>query len=176
MRTLKASENQDNQVTLTVLTESCEQTMRVGERLGGQLGSGDLVALVGDLGSGKTWFTKGVALGLGVSKETVITSPSFALVNEHQGRHVFHHMDVYRLGSLSEFVSAGLEEYFYCGGVVAMEWADRWPEILPEWALVVNLTMISENRREISFTGHHHRSIEIIEAVRQELGRDYVWH
>jgi len=172
MRPLKAFENRDSLMTFTVFTESCEQTIEVGEKLGGQLGSGDLVALVGELGSGKTWFTKGVALGLGVSKETVITSPSFALVNEHEGRHILHHMDVYRLGSLSEFLSAGLEEYFYRGGVVAMEWADRWPEILPERTLVVNLTIIDEKRREISFTGDHHRSIEIIEAVRQELGRD----
>ena len=172
MRPLKAFENRDSLTTFTVFTESCEQTIKAGEKLGGLLGSGDLVALVGELGSGKTWFTKGVALGLGVSEGTVITSPSFALVNEHEGRHVLYHMDVYRLGSLSEFLSAGLEEYFCRGSVVVMEWADRWPEILPEQTLVVNLTIIDENRREISFTGHHHRSVEIIEAVRQELGRD----
>jgi tRNA threonylcarbamoyladenosine biosynthesis protein TsaE len=156
---------------LTTLTGSYHQTIAFGEKLGNLLTDGDLVALMGVLGSGKTWFTKGIALGLGVNKKTVITSPSFALVNEYEGRHTLYHMDVYRLDSLSEFFSAGLEEYFYRRGVVVMEWADRWPQILPEMRLQVKFVIIDDHRRAISLSGHHGRALEIIQAVRQIMGR-----
>ena len=125
-----------------------------------------MVALVGELGSGKTWFTKGLAIGLGVGPDMVVTSPSFALVNEYKGRYPFFHMDVYRLENLSDFLDAGLEEYLYRNGVVALEWADRWPEILPEGSIEVEFRIIDEYRRSIRLSGHHHRSMSIIEALR----------
>ena len=129
-----------------------------------------MVALVGELGSGKTWFAKGLALGLGVSPDTVITSPSFTFVKEYEGRYTFYHMDFYRLESLPELLSAGLEEYLYSGGVVAMEWADRWPEILPESALMVKFVIIDDHRREITLSGQHPRAVELIEAL--EMKKD----
>jgi len=148
--------------TLRILSESDQETIDLGKRLGLLLEAGDVVALVGELGSGKTWFSKGIALGLDVGSDTVVTSPSFSLVNEYQGRYTFYHMDVYRLGSLPEFFAAGLEEYFYQGGVVVMEWADRWPEILPETHIRVEFVILDDQKREIVFSGKHPRAVERI--------------
>jgi tRNA threonylcarbamoyladenosine biosynthesis protein TsaE len=152
---------------LTITTASQSETIQTGRKLGALLKEGDVVGLVGELGSGKTWLTKGIALGLGVRADTVITSPSFALVNEYEGRVTLFHMDVYRLESLSELLSAGLEEYFYSQGVVVLEWADRWPEILTEQTLTVELRIINEHQRQITLSGRHSRARELIEAIRK---------
>ena len=150
---------------LECVTDSNDKTILLGKRLGALLSEGDVVALVGELGSGKTWFTKGLAIGLEVDSKTIITSPSFTLVNEYRGRYPFYHMDVYRLESLAEFLDAGLEEYFYQGGVVAMEWADRWLEILPSQKIKVEFHIIDEHQRTITLSGRQQRSLSIIKAI-----------
>ncbi len=150
---------------VTYHTVSDDETIRLGRKLGAALRQGDVLALIGELGSGKTWFTKGIGLGLGVSSETVITSPSFSLVNEYEGRCPFFHMDGYRLESLSDFLSAGLDEYLYQDGVVAMEWADRWPEILPDWNVKVEISIVDERSRNITLSGYHPRALEILADV-----------
>lgn len=150
---------------VTFYTMSDEETVNLGRKLGAVLKKGDVIALVGELGSGKTWFTKGVGLGLGISSDTIITSPSFSLVNEYEGRTTFYHMDAYRLEGLSEFLSAGLEEYLYQDGVVAMEWADRWTEILPDWNIKVEIAIVDERSRKITLSGHHPRAQEVLEDV-----------
>jgi len=152
--------------TLTITTESDQDTIRVGQEIGSLLLEGDVVGLAGELGSGKTWLTKGIALGLGVNPKTIVTSPSFTLVNEYQGRATLFHMDVYRLGSLDEALSAGIEETIHSGGVAVLEWADRWPEILPEHTLMVKLLILDDHRRRILFSGRHARAIEIITQLR----------
>ena len=153
----------------THFTASDQETIRFGRKLGDLLSDGDVVALAGELGSGKTWFTKGLALGLGVSSDTVVTSPTFALVNEYDGRYSLYHMDFYRLESLSELLSAGLEEYLHNKGIVVLEWADRWPEILPQKRVLVELVIIDEDRRKITLSGHHPRPVEILESIEKEL-------
>ena len=153
---------------ITYVTTSDEETIRLGQRLGDLLSEGDVVALVGELGSGKTWFTKGLALGLGVSPDTIVTSPSFTLVNEYKGRYTFYHMDFYRLENLPEVLSAGLEEYLHDSGVVALEWADRWPEILPDKRVMVKFLIIDDRRREITLSGYDPRALEIIEDLEEE--------
>ena len=149
-----------------IITNSGKETIRLGQSLGSLLTAGDVVGLVGELGSGKTWLTKGIALGLGVDPATVVTSPSFALVNEYEGKVTLYHIDVYRLGNVAEFISAGLEEYLYAGGVVVLEWADRWPEILPENSIRVELSIPNENERLIKFAAIHPRAVQIIESLR----------
>jgi tRNA threonylcarbamoyladenosine biosynthesis protein TsaE len=133
--------------------------------LGASLKSGDVIALVGELGSGKTCFAKGLALGLDVDPETVVTSPSFALLNEYSGRYPFYHIDCYRLEKLEDFLLAGLEEYFYGEGVVAIEWADRWPDTLPSRSIWVDITIVDEQCRRIKFTGKHDHSVKIIDNI-----------
>lgn len=156
--------------SVAFMTFSDKETVELGRRLGSLLTDGDVVALTGELGSGKTWFTKGIALGLGVAEGTVVASPSFAIANEYQGRCPFIHMDLYRLESLSEFVSAGLEEFFCGEGVAAVEWADRLPDVVPQRAVNVLFRIVNEHVREITFSGFHPRSLEILEAIRSGIG------
>ena len=146
-------------------TTSDGETIKLGRRLGDALREGDAVALVGELGSGKTCFTKGVGLGLGISENVIITSPSFSLVNEYEGRYTFFHMDGYRLESLSDFLAAGLDEYLYQEGVVVLEWADRWPEILPDWTIMVKIAIVDDQSRKITLSGHHPRALEVLEEI-----------
>jgi tRNA threonylcarbamoyladenosine biosynthesis protein TsaE len=150
---------------LKYLTNSGKETVSLGERLGACLIAGDMVALMGGLGSGKTLFTKGIALGLGLGPETIITSPSFSLINEYDCGRVFYHMDLYRLEGLSDVLLTGLEEYLHVGGVVVMEWADRWPEILPERRVEVKFEILDEQRRDITISGQDPRGIEIIACM-----------
>jgi tRNA threonylcarbamoyladenosine biosynthesis protein TsaE len=147
---------------LTITSESDQDTIRLGREIGRLLLEGDVIGLVGELGCGKTWLTKGIALGLGVSPKTIVTSPSFTLVNEYQGRATLFHMDVYRLGNLGEAISAGIEETIHSGSVVVLEWADRWPEILPEHTLMVRLLIVDDHRRTIILSGRHARAFEIL--------------
>ncbi len=156
-------------IHLTIVTTSPEETIGVGRKLGSLLNDGEVVALRGTLGSGKTWFTKGLALGLGVHPDTVITSPSFTLLNEYQGRCRFYHMDLYRLGGPLEFASTGLEEFLFDGGVAAIEWADRVPEALPERRIDVDLAIIDDRRRQITLFGRYPRAVEIIKSIAENM-------
>lgn len=155
--------------SFTFRTSSGEETINLGLRLGTLLNEGDIVALAGDLGSGKTWFIKGVALGLEISSDTVITSPSFSLMNEYQGRCALFHIDVYRLENVSDFLDAGLDEYLYGNGVTVMEWADRWPEVLPERSLKIQLVILDECSREITLYGSHPKALRILKQIKEEV-------
>ncbi len=151
-------------------TSSDQETINLGRELGHLLREGDVIAMSGGLGGGKTWFTKGLATGLAVPEASVITSPSFALVNEYRGRCLLFHMDLYRLEEVSDFFSAGLDEYLYKDGVVVMEWADRWPGILPEWRLEVRFEIVGDQTRVITFSGDHPRAIEILKGLETQSG------
>ena len=153
--------------SITHRTGSDQETIELGRRLGAVLRDGDMVALVGELGSGKTWFTKGLAMGLGVPSGTIVTSPSFSLLNEYEGRLSLYHMDAYRLERKSDFLSAGLDEYFDAKGVVVMEWAVRWPEILPDWRLKVEFQILDHQSRTIRLSGHHPRALEILKNIKE---------
>jgi tRNA threonylcarbamoyladenosine biosynthesis protein TsaE len=124
----------------------------MGKRLGRLLQPGDVVALVGDLGTGKTQFIKGVAEGVGVGKTAYVSSPSFTLINEYPGRVPFYHIDLFRLETEKEAEGLGLEEYVRGNGITAIEWADKISSLLPEELLWV----------KIHYTGKNARSIEII--------------
>ncbi|RJR43199.1 MAG: tRNA (adenosine(37)-N6)-threonylcarbamoyltransferase complex ATPase subunit type 1 TsaE [Desulfobacteraceae bacterium] len=148
----------------TIQSGSDEQTLELGRIVGALLKEGDVVALSGELGGGKTRFTKGIAEGLGIPPTVVVTSPSFALVNEYSGAVTLYHMDIYRLEDQREFYAAGLEEYLYGHGVAVMEWADRWPEILPDYSIRVRFEIVDDHRRNIIFSGSHPRAEEVIES------------
>ena len=108
-------------------------TIAAGESLAARLHAGDVVALTGGLGAGKTHFTKGLVRGLGSDEE--VTSPTFTLVHEYRaGRLPVFHFDFYRMGTASEVTGIGWDEYLDAGGVCVVEWADRFPALLPEGA------------------------------------------
>jgi tRNA threonylcarbamoyladenosine biosynthesis protein TsaE len=134
---------------LKYLSNSDIETIDTGKKLGGLLSGGDIVALSGPLGSGKTWFSKGIGLGLGVDSDEVIVSPSFSLVNEYRGRHTLYHIDLYRLDTISDIVSIGVDEYVNEESVVVIEWAERCREILPDGYIEVNIRILGEKEREI---------------------------
>ncbi len=108
-----------------------EDTKAFGIELAKSLEPNSVIALIGDLGTGKTTLTKYIAEGLGIAE--MITSPTFTIVCEyHSGRIPFYHFDVYRLGDSEDLFETGVEEYFYAGGVCVIEWADQIAEILPD--------------------------------------------
>ena len=157
------------EVSVKYLTASVEKTVWLGRQLGMQLIDGDIIALIGDLGGGKTWFTKGVAIDLEIDPDYIV-SPTFTLVNEYKGRHQLFHIDLYRLKNRTEIMALDLEEYFSGEGIVVIEWADRWPGDLPEERIQVDLRMVDESTRELGFSGHHPRAQEIIKALKQGVG------
>jgi tRNA threonylcarbamoyladenosine biosynthesis protein TsaE len=133
------------------LTTSPEETQLLAERLGLLLQPGDVIALVGELGSGKTLFSQGLAQGLQVPETFYITSPTFAIINEYPGRIAFYHLDLYRVDSGAEFSELGLEEILYGQGAVAIEWAERLGENLPGERLEVHLAFSDETSRSLTF-------------------------
>jgi tRNA threonylcarbamoyladenosine biosynthesis protein TsaE len=128
-------------------------TEALGHRLGGLLFPGAVVALVGPLGAGKTFLARAVALGLGVPDGRVVTSPTFVLVQEYQGRLPVYHFDAYRLRGEGEFADLGAQEYFEGDGVCLVEWADRVPGCLPAERLDVELSVTGETSRRARIEG-----------------------
>ena len=119
-------------------TYSEQETFELGKEIGEHAKGGEVFTLEGDLGVGKTVFTKGFAYGLGVRDDVV--SPTFTIVQEYrQGRLPLYHFDVYRIGDPEEMYEVGYEEYFYGDGVCVIEWADLIEELLPEYTKVIRI-------------------------------------
>jgi tRNA threonylcarbamoyladenosine biosynthesis protein TsaE len=136
---------------MKVVSRSAEETQALGERLGARLGGGDVVACIGPLGAGKTCFLQGLARGLGVTAN--VTSPTFVLVNQYRGRLPVYHVDAYRTGSLSELVDLGLEEMLHGEGVTIVEWADKLLPLLPPRSIMVTITGLGDEPRQIELAG-----------------------
>ncbi|MBH0171632.1 MULTISPECIES: tRNA (adenosine(37)-N6)-threonylcarbamoyltransferase complex ATPase subunit type 1 TsaE [Fictibacillus] len=126
-------------------TKSAEETMSFAEKLGSILQKGDVLTLAGDLGAGKTTFTKGLAKGLGVTR--TVNSPTFTIIKEYSGRLPLYHMDVYRLEDSDE--DLGFEEYFSGDGVCVVEWAVFIEDYLPEERLELVISHKGDDKREI---------------------------
>lgn len=117
---------------------SPEETMALGKKMGMEAKAGSIYCLSGDLGVGKTVFTKGFAEGLGVS-DKYITSPTFTIINEYQGRLKLYHFDVYRISAIEEMDDTGYEEYFFGNGVCLVEWAELVKEVIPKEAVWITV-------------------------------------
>ena len=129
------------------------ETQKLGEKIGRAAVPGMVVALIGDLGTGKTTLTKSIAKGLGVTE--TVTSPTFNIVREYKsGRIPLYHFDVYRIADPEEMYELGYEEYFYGDGICVVEWADIIEELLPEDAVVISIDRgASEEEREYIIEG-----------------------
>ena len=127
-------------------TSDEQATIDLAARFGRTLGPGDVVALVGDLGAGKTVFAKGIASALGVKE--AVSSPTFVLIHEYAGSLPLYHMDLYRLAGEREILDIGVEEYFYGDGVSLVEWAEKLGPRLPGHATVVVISRLDDGGRE----------------------------
>lgn len=139
-------------------TNNSDETIELGNRLGSLLQPNDVILLAGDLGAGKTTFTKGIGKALGVRR--VINSPTFTIVKEYHGNMDLFHLDLYRLDGLGN--DFDLEEYFNRGGVCVCEWPLNVEDILPSEYLLVEIYRASDNGRRFCFTPHGKRYEKIV--------------
>ena len=137
---------------LTIDIANLEATEAFGRRLGELLFRGAVVALVGQLGAGKTHLTRAVAEGLGVKNPAAVNSPTFVLIQEYPARLSIYHFDAYRLAGPREFAELGVDEYFHGDGVCLVEWADKVEATLPADHLRIDITIVDENRRRFTLT------------------------
>jgi len=147
----------------TIKTNSAEETIALGEKLGERLRPGDVIALFGDLGAGKTTLTKGIAKGMNLPAD--IHSPTFTLIHEHPGVVPLYHIDLYRLSGDTEVEAIGIEEYIYSDGVTIIEWADRMKSLLPIERLDIDLRMMGDDERELTFETQSQRLWAIVEEL-----------
>ena len=138
---------------MEVISNSPQETEALGEKLAARLSPGDIIAFSGDLGSGKTAFTRGLAKGLGIKER--VTSPTFTIVNEYEGgRLPLFHFDMYRLGSSDELFDIGWEDYLARGGVCAVEWSEIVDDALEGGVIRVDIRRGAEDsQRIITLTG-----------------------
>lgn len=130
------------------ISHSAAETMDFGRKLAGELRPGDVFALTGELGAGKTCLVKGIAAGLGVTQE--VTSPTFTLIHEYRGgRLPLAHVDLYRLDNVREAVNIGIEDYLGGPGVTVIEWAERIEPLLPANTQRIRMSIVDENTRNI---------------------------
>ncbi|MCX5678380.1 MAG: tRNA (adenosine(37)-N6)-threonylcarbamoyltransferase complex ATPase subunit type 1 TsaE [Candidatus Omnitrophica bacterium] len=134
---------------MLLISKSVEETIKTGERLARKLKPGDVVALIGNLGAGKTVLTKGIAKGLGVKDVRYVNSPTFVTIKEYKGKIPLYHFDIYRLNNANVLDSESYEEYFYGDGVTVIEWADKIRGILPKKYIEVKLSVAGEGKRRI---------------------------
>ncbi len=134
---------------LQIRTHSLEETHALGRQMGSLMQAGTVIALTGDLGSGKTSFVQGLARGLDVPEDYYITSPTYTLINEYPGRCPLFHADLYRLDNSVDFEEIGLYEILHEQGVVAIEWADRLHKDVLADHLAVHLEILDDESREI---------------------------
>lgn len=142
---------------VTIQTRSASETIRVGKSIGSRLLPGDVVALVGELGAGKTQLIKGLAAGMGIKNSIYVSSPSFKLINEYPGKTTFYHIDLFRLRGEKDTEELGLDDYFQSRGITAIEWADKIPSLLPEEILWIEIRYTGENLRSLEISGRGKR-------------------
>jgi len=136
---------------MEVVSNGVAETEALGERLGAVLQPGTVLAYTGDLGAGKTAFTRGLARGLGVTER--VTSPTFTIVNEYEGRLPLFHFDMYRLGGEEELFDIGWEDYLARGGVCAVEWSENIAEALEDCIRIDIRRGEHDDQRVITITG-----------------------
>jgi len=146
------------------ITNTVEETISLASQLTKYLKTGDTIGLIGEMGAGKTHFTKGIAQGLQI--ESIINSPTFILIKEYEGKIPLYHMDLQRL---EQEENLGFDEYFYGDGITIVEWADKIPNILPEEVLLIYFTKITENKRLLRFVPHGTHYLKLCEELKEHV-------
>lgn len=153
---------------MQIISKSVNNTLAIGRVISRNLQLGDIICLFGQLGSGKTVLTKGIAQGLRIKKEKII-SPTFVLIREYKAKFPFYHLDLYRLKEPRDILNLGYEEYLYNEGITVIEWADRLKYLLPREHLKVELFIKSDSQRLIKFKALGSRSKDLLEKMREDL-------
>jgi len=136
-------------MNLTIITKSPEETKKLGKEVGKLARPGDLLAFYGELGAGKTCFIQGISQGLEV--KDYVTSPSFTIINEYQGKIPIFHFDLFRLNNAEEILELSYKEYFYGEGLTVIEWAEKIERFLPKEHLKIDIKFKDRYQRTISF-------------------------
>lgn len=136
---------------MEITVNNLSETERLGKFIGRILDKGTVLCLDGDLGVGKTSLTQFIACEFGVDE--YITSPTFTIIKEYEGRLPFYHMDVYRLDSIDDMYDLGYEEYIYSDGVTVIEWSNKIEEVLPEERINIEIKRIDDDRRILHISG-----------------------
>ena len=149
---------------VSLITRSPEETVSLGAAIGSAAAPGLVICLFGDLGSGKTKLTQGIAAGLLVPRTYAVTSPTFTYVNEYPGRLPLFHIDLYRISSPDELLDLGWEEYLESQGVIVVEWAERAGDYLPERRIEISITIThaDERRFDIADLGNYETLYEAL--------------
>ena len=157
---------------MELVSESVNDTLKIGKAISKNLQNGDIICLVGELGSGKTVLTKGIAWGLGIRRSAII-SPSFVLIRQYpQAKLPLYHLDLYRLRTEKDILALGYEDYLYDTAVTVIEWADRLSYLLPKEYLKIELFIKANSQRLIKFSA---RGIHYKELLRplKKIARDH---
>jgi tRNA threonylcarbamoyladenosine biosynthesis protein TsaE len=154
---------------MKIISKSVSETISLGRLIAKNLQPKDIICLFGELGSGKTILTKGIALGLGLKKERVI-SPSFILIREHlQGKLPFYHFDLYRLKDPKDILRLGYEELLYDEAISVIEWADRLKYLLPKEFLKIELFLKANSKRLVKFSAFGRRYKALLEKIYEDI-------
>lgn len=154
---------------MKIISRSVNDTINIGKIIARGLKPADIICLFGPLGSGKTILTKGIAQGLGIKRNSVV-SPSFILIRIHGGAKLpFYHFDLYRLKKPQDIFLLGYEEYFYDEGVTVVEWADRLKHLLPLEFLKIELSQKAPTQRLLEFTGIGKRYKELLKKIHEDI-------
>lgn len=132
---------------ITLTTKSAEETIELGKKIASFLKKGDVIALQGTLAAGKTTITKGIAETLEVKDN--ITSPTFCIISEYEGKMPLYHMDVYRLDGAEDFINLGIDDMLYGDGVCLIEWSEKVMSELPKKTIIIRLLVQDDNSRKI---------------------------
>ena len=154
---------------IQITTHSVTETQKLGHTLGSRLEPAFVIALNGELGSGKTAFVQGLAKGLDVSDKYYITSPTFTLINEYPGRHRLFHVDLYRIEYISELEDIGLDEVLHQDAVIAIEWADKLSGDTLSDHLSLQFKLTGEESRQIDIFAYGHQAGNLLKALPKSI-------
>lgn len=157
---------------MRLISNSVKRTLIIGSKIAANLRKGDILCLSGELGSGKTVLIKGIASGLGINKDKVI-SPTFILMREHRTKENtdFYHFDFYRLKDYRDILILGYEEYFYADAITAIEWPNRMKHLIPQERLDIGLSVKGVTARLINITAQGSRYKQLLRNINADFRR-----
>ena len=150
------------------LSSSVNQTLRLGKTIAGRLKGGEIILLSGPLGAGKTVLAKGIAGGLGINRNNVV-SPTFVLLRQYPGKYLLQHFDFYRLKTPEDIFVLGYQDYLFSDAVTLIEWPERLEFLLPKEFLKIKLLPKAKNQRYFKFTAKGARYKKLLEGIYEDI-------